>query len=311
MAKTTGHQKLLEQLRADGIRHIFGNPGSSEEGLLDAVSRFPDIQYILALQETVAVAAADGYCRSTRRPAVVQLHSGVGLGNAIGMLYHAFREHSPLVVLAGEAGVAYDSMNAQMAADLVAMAQPVTKYSTRAVHPDSLLRLLRRALKVAATPPAGPVFLSLPQDILDAPNDEPVIPTSIPLARTVPEFPALIEAAAVLCEAERPLILMGDGVSHAGAQTELAKLAELLGAGVWGVNCSEVNLPWSHPLFCGLTGHMFGRMSASVVGEADVVLICGTYVFPEVFPQLTNPFRPGSRLIHIDLDAFEIAKTIP
>jgi thiamine pyrophosphate-dependent acetolactate synthase large subunit-like protein len=311
MTRKTGHEKLLEQLRADGIRYMFGNPGSSEEGLLDALSRFPDIEYILGLQETVALAAADGYCRATQKPALVQLHVGVGLGNGIGMLYQASRGHSPLVVLAGEAGVAYDALNAQMSANLVDLARPVTKFAARVVHPGSLLRLLRRAIKMAATPPTGPVFLAVPQDILDAPNDEPVVPTVVPATRVAPEPAAIAAAAEILCQAEKPLILMGDGVSRSGAQAELAQLAEVWGAGVWGVNSSEVNLPQSHPLYCGLTGHMFGKDSASQVHDADVILIVGTYVFPEVFPSLTSPFKPDARLIHIDLDAYEIAKNHP
>jgi benzoylformate decarboxylase len=311
MNQKTGHEKLLEQLKADGIRYIFGNPGSSEEGLIDTLSRFPDIQYILALQETIAVAMADGYCRATQKPAVVQLHSGVGLGNGIGMIYQAFRGHAPMVVLTGESGIAYDAMNAQMSANLVDMARPVTKFAARVVHPGSLLRLLRRAIKMAATPPTGPVFLAVPQDILDAPNDEPVVPTVVPSTRVAPEPATIAAAAEILCRAEAPLILMGDGVSRSGAQAELAYLAEVLGAGVWGVNSSEVNLPQSHPLYCGLTGHMFGYASAGHVRDADVVVICGTYVFPEVFPSLDNPFNPGAKLIHIDLDAFEIAKNHP
>jgi benzoylformate decarboxylase len=308
MAPKTGHEKLLEQLRADGIRYIFGNPGSSEEGLLDTLSRFPDIQYILGLQETIAVAAADGYCRVTQKPAVIQLHVGVGLGNGIGMLYQAFRGHSPLVVIAGEAGIAYDALNGQMSANLVDMARPVTKFATRVVHPGSLLRLWRRAFKMAATPPTGPVFLGVPQDILDAPNDEPIIPSVIPATRVIPDPASIAAVAEILCQAEKPLILMGDGVSCSGAQPELVQLAESLGAGVWGVNSSEVNFPQSHPLFCGLSGHMFGEESARQVGDADVVVICGTYVFPEVFPSLTSPFKTDARLIHIDLDSFEIAK---
>ncbi len=311
MNRKTGHEKLLEQLQADGIRYMFGNPGSSEEGLLDTLSRFPEIEYILALQETIAVAMADGYSRATRKPAVIQLHDGVGLGNAIGMIYQACRGHAPLVVLAGEAGIAYDAMNAQMSANLVEMARPVTKFAARVVHPGSLLRLLRRAIKLAATPPTGPVFLAVPQDILDAPNDEPVFPTVVPTTRVAPEPAAIAAAAEILCRGENPLILMGDGVSRSGAQAELAQLAEVLGAGVWGVNSSEVNLPQSHPLYCGLTGHMFGEQSARHVRDADVVIICGTYVFPEVFPSLTSPFKPDARLIHIDLDPFEIAKNHP
>ena len=311
MNRKTGHEKLLEQLKADGIRYMFGNPGSSEEGLLDTLSRFPEIEYILALQETIAVAMADGYSRATQKPAVVQLHDGVGLGNGIGMIYQAFRGQAPLVVLAGEAGIAYDAMNAQMSANLVDMARPVTKFAARVVHPGSLLRLLRRAIKMAATPPTGPVFLAVPQDILDAPNDEPVFPTVVPTTRVAPEPAAIAAAAEILCQGENPLILMGDGVSRSGAQAELAQLAEVLGAGVWGVNSSEVNLPQSHPLFCGLTGHMFGDQSARHVRDADVVVICGTYVFPEVFPSLTSPFKSDAKLIHIDLDPFEIAKNHP
>ncbi len=311
MNRKTGHEKLLEQLKADGIRYMFGNPGSSEEGLLDTLSRFPEIEYILALQETIAVAMADGYSRATQKPAVIQLHDGVGLGNGIGMIYQAFRGQAPLVVLAGEAGVAYDAMNAQMSANLVEMARPVTKFAARVIHPGSLLRLLRRAIKMAATPPTGPVFLAVPQDILDAPNDEPVFPTVVPTTRVAPEPAAIAAAAGMLCQAENPLMLMGDGVSRSGAQAELAQLAEVLGAGVWGVNSSEINLPQSHPLYCGVTGHMFGDQSARHVRDADVVVICGTYVFPEVFPSLTSPFKSDAKVIHIDLDPFEIAKNHP
>src|SRR6266566_9060576 len=181
MAGKTGRFAILDQLLADGIRYMFGNPGTVEQGFLDALSDYQDLQYILTLQESVAVAIADAYARATKRPAVVQLHSGVGLGNGIGMLYQAHRGHAPLVVLAGDAGLRYDAMDAQMASDLVAMARPVTKWAARVTHPESLLRMLRRAVKLAATPPSGPVFLALPMDVLDAPAPEPVVPTSVPL----------------------------------------------------------------------------------------------------------------------------------
>src|SRR3954465_615509 len=142
---------FLEQLAVDGVPYMFGNPGTVEQGFLDELRHFPGIEYVLTLQEAVAVGMADGYARATRRPAVVQLHSGVGLGNGIGMLYQAKRGHAPLVVLVGEAGLRYDAMEAQMAADLVAMAEPVTKWATRVVDPESTLRTLRRAFKVAGT----------------------------------------------------------------------------------------------------------------------------------------------------------------
>ena len=311
MTGKTGHRKLLEQLEADGVRYLFGNPGSSEEGLLDEISRFPAIDYILGLQEAAIVGIADGYAQATQKPAVVQLHCSVGLGNAIGSLYHAKRRRSPLVVITGESGVAHDAMDAQMAADLVAMARPVTKYAARALDSRSLLRLVRRCLKMAATPPFGPVFLSVPQDVLDATNDEPVAPTVVPSSRVAPEPSIVAAVTALLAGAQNPLILMGDGVAHSQAQPELAHLAEVLGARVYGVMASELNISWTHPLYCGLLGHMFGHSSQRAVAEADAVVICGTYVFPEVFPLLTNPFRPDAKIIHIDLDPYEIAKNHP
>jgi thiamine pyrophosphate-dependent acetolactate synthase large subunit-like protein len=307
----TGNIAILEQLVAERARYLFGNPGTVEEGLLDAMQEIPGVEYILGLQESVSVAMADGYARATQRPAFVQLHSGVGLGNGIGMMYQALRGRSPLVVLAGEAGLAYDSMDAQMACDLVSMARPVTKWATRVVHPDSVLRVLRKAIKIAATPPMGPVFVALPMDVLDAPNREEVVRTPVLDTRVAPEPEKVRELAQMLARAERPMLIIGDGVATSGAQVELTRVAELLGADVWGANSSEVNMDATHPLFSGTLGHMFGAQSSSIVKEADAVLIVGTYVFPEVFPSLSGVFRPRARIAHIDLDAYEIGKNFP
>ena len=304
----TGRFAILEQLLADDIRFMFGNPGTVEQGFLDALGSYPQLQYILTLQETIAVAIADGYARATKRPAVVQLHSGVGLGNGVGMMYQAKRGGAPLVVIAGEAGLRYDAMDAQMAADLVAIAEPVTKWATRVVDPGSLLRVLRRAIKIAATPPTGPVFVALPADVLDAPNDEEVRPTSLPRTRTIPDPTLVDEAAALLASARRPMIIMGDGVAMSEAQGELTRVAERLGAVVWGANSSEVNVDEAHPLFQGHLGHMFGDHSRQIVAPADAVLVVGTYVFPEVFPALSDVFGDGTKIVHIDLDAYEIGK---
>lgn len=312
MATQRGHRKLLEQLTADGIDTIFGNPGSSEEGLLDEISRYPGIRYVLGLQEAEVVLTAAGYAQATRRPAVVQLHCSVGTGNALGSLYHTMRmQRSPLVVLAGEAGMAYDALDAHMALDLVTFARPVTKYAVRVTHPGSLLRLLRRCVTTAMTPPYGPTFLVVPQDVLDMANDEQVQASVVPDTRVTPSAESVEHAASLLADAENPVIIMGDGVARAQAQAELTSVAERLGAGVWGAMVSEVNLAWSHPLYRGLTGHMFGTASRRIVEDADAVLICGTYVFPDVFPLLENPFRPDARIVDLDLDTHALAKNHP
>lgn len=311
MESKTGRFAIFEQFLADGIHYMFGNPGTVEQGFLDALDAYPDFKYILTLQESIAVATADGYARATQRPAVVQLHSGVGLGNGIGMMYQARRGHAPLVVLAGEAGIQYDALDAQMAADLVAMAKPVTKWATRVVHPSSLLRVLRRAIKIAATPPMGPVFVCLPMDVLDAPLADVVCPTSLPTTRVVPDDGLIREAAAMLAGATTPMLFVGDGVAYSGAQDELARVAELVGAEVWEADAGEVNLRSQHPLYQGMTGHMFGYQSRPVTSRGDVNLICGTYMLPEVFPELGGIFAPGARVIHVDLDLYEIAKNHP
>jgi thiamine pyrophosphate-dependent acetolactate synthase large subunit-like protein len=307
----TGHRRLLEQLRADGVRYVFGNPGSSEEGLLDEITRFPDIDYVMGLQEAAVVCTADGYAQATGKPAVVLLHSGVGLGNAVGSLYHALHRQTPMVVMAGEAGVEYDALEAHMSVNLVDIAKPVTKYATRATDARSLVRLLRRCIKIASTAPRGPVFLAVPQDVLDQLNDEVVVPTVVLDTQVVPDAGAVEKAAALLAGARNPVILAGDGVAASGAVDELVRLAQTWGAPVWGAMASELIMPWTHPLYAGLTGHMFGGDSAAVVARADAVVVCGTYLFPDVFPLTDNPMRPDATVVHIDLDPYAIAKNHP
>lgn len=310
MAKT-GRSAIIEQFLADGMTHMFGNPGTVEQGFLDALSDYPAMKYILTLQESVAVLTADGYARATKKPTLVQLHSTPGIGNAIGALYQAKRGHAPLVVIGGDSGIKYQAMDAQMAGDLVAMCEPVTKWSAMVQDPSSVLRMLRRAIKIASTPPMGPVYLCLPQDILDAPAVEDVFPTCTPSTRTMPAPETVRQMAGWLAGAKTPVILIGDGVAYSGAQDELTKVAELLGAEVWGCDAGEVSMAYDHPLYQGQTGHMFGFASLPVLRKADVVLVCGTYIVPEVFPELGNVFAPGAKVIHIDLNAYEIAKNHP
>lgn len=311
MKTKTGRFAILEQFLADGMRHMFGNPGTVEQGFLDALWEYPEMKYILTLQESVAVLMADGYARATQRPTLVQLHSTPGLGNAIGALYQANRGHAPLVVIGGDAGLRYLNLDAQMAGDLVAFAEPVTKWATMVMHPSSLMRVLRRAIKIAGTPPMGPVYVCLPMDVLDEPVEEEVFPASIPSTRVAPQADEIRRAAEWLAAAEQPIIFMGDGIAYSQAQDELTRVAEILGAEVWGVDSGELNVAYDHPLYQGQTGHMFGSHSFPIMQRGDVNLVCGTYVLPEVFPTLGNIFAPGAKVIHVDLNAYEIGKNHP
>ena len=306
-----GNNKLIQQFLADGIRYMFGNPGTVEQGFLGVLDAYPDFQYISCLHESVAVAIADGYARKSEKPSVVQLHSGVGLGNAIGLIYQAMRGHSPLVIIAGEAGIKYDSMDSQMACNLVEMAKPVVKWAGRVMHKDSLLRMVRRAVKIAMTPPRGPVYLTLPADILDEENNEDVIPSAILHTNCVANFDQIAEATGLLVGAVNPIFIIGDGIGESHAQNELEALVDTVGAKVYGANHSQFNFNAANPLFQGKLGHMFGENSKPKIEDADVVFVAGTYLLPEVFPYLGNLFKKGTKVIHVDLNAYEIAKNHP
>lgn len=308
MAGNFNRHKIIEQLLADNIHFMFGNPGTVEQGFLDALSEYPDMQYILSLQESIAVMMADGYARASQQAALVQIHSTPGLGNAIGALYQAYRGHAPLVVIGSDAGLRYMNMDAQMAGDLVAMAKPVTKYSDMVLEPRSCLRMLRRAIKIALTPPQGPVYLCLPMDILDAPCTEDIIPTSIPCFHTWPDIHWSGKIVDILIHYDNPVFYIGNGIAKANAQEELVTLAEMVGAKVYEVDTGELNMPWSHPLYQGSTGHMFGSQSKTIFQQGDANVIIGTYLAPEVFPELDDIFKIGSKVIHIDSNAYEIAK---
>ncbi len=303
-----GHEAILRQFAADNLHCMFGNPGTVEQGFLDALSVVPEVRYILTLQESIAVLCADGYARSRLKPALVQIHSSPGLGNAIGNLYQAMRGNSPLVVIGGDAGIRYQAMEAQMAADLVAMAEPVTKWSAMVQHPSSLLRMLRRAIKVAATPPCGPVYLCVPQDILDAEISEEIHPTHIPSLAGQADPDTVSSIAAMLRQAHNPIVLIGDGVAWNEATQELQGLAELCGARVYLADGGEINFPEDHPLYFGSTGHMFGDNSLKITRDCDVCLVVGCYLLPEVFPHLGDIFSPGTKVAHLDDNPGNIAR---
>jgi len=303
-----GHEAILRQFVADGLNYMFGNPGTVEQGFLDALERVPDLKYILTLQESIAVLCADGYARATKSPALVQIHSTPGLGNAIGNLYQAMRGQSPLVVIGGDAGIRYQAMDAQMAGDLVAMAEPVTKWSAMVVDPSSLLRMVRRAIKIAATPPCGPVYLCVPQDILDADISEAIYPTHIPKLASKASDQEVQSLVSLIEQSSNPIILAGDGVAWSNANASLLKLAEMIGARVYMADGGDINMPEDHPLYFGSTGHMFGEASLPITTDSDCVIAIGCYLLPEVFPHLADIFSPTAKVLHLDSNPFNIAK---
>lgn len=311
MGLKTGKQVVLEQLIADGTRHIFGNPGTTEQSIMDALQDYPQLKFILALHEGVAVCAADAYARATRRPAFVELHTAPGLGNGLGMIYNAARGHTPMVVYAGHVDTHGVIQEPVLSGDLVRMARPICKWSYEAQYADDVPQLLRRALKVAADPPQGPVFLSLPLDVLDQETDAVVAPTPYTRWRSRPERAAVQEAATMLAAAQRPMLVIGDGVSASQAQAEVAALAQLIGAPILGSGSTEANVLPGEPLWFGGLNGMNGAMTRDRVEGADLLLSVGAPEPAAVFPVPGGYLPVGTRVIEINTQTWELGKNHP
>src|SRR3979411_2290760 len=173
----TGKRALLEQLIADGVCHIFGNPGTTEQGFMDVLQDYPQVQFMLALHEGVAVCMADAYGRVTSGPSFGEGHIAPGLGNALGMMHNARIGKTPMVVFAGQSPTNVLLQEPHLSGPLVEMARPIAKWSAQVEHAHDVPRALRRAFKIAAEPPQGPVFLALPMDVLDTEAEIDIAPT--------------------------------------------------------------------------------------------------------------------------------------
>ena len=312
MAQMTGKRALMEQLVADGVRHIFGNPGTTEQGFMDILQEYPRIEFMLGLHEGVVVSMADAYARVTRRPAFVELHIAPGLGNALGMLHNARVGKSPLVVYAGQSASRAVFQEPHLTGPLVDMARPICKWAAQVEHAHDVPQALRRAFKIADEPPQGPVFLALPIDTLDAEADVEIVPTPYTRWRARPDDGAPAEATELLLRAQRPMLMVGDGVAGSEAQAEVVAVAELLGAPIFECYGSEFNAPASHPLNRGSVNFVSPGPLRKVLADCDLLLVVGAPVFQLIFPEPERPvLPPGAKLVQIDTNAWELSKNVP
>src|SRR5205809_3096888 len=214
MPVLSGRRALIQLLAQEGVELLFGNPGTTELPLMDALAGDETLGYVLGLQEAAVMAMADGYARASGRLAVVNLHAAPGLGNAMGMLYDAQKAGSPVLVTAGQQDQSYGASEPFLWADLPTLARPFVKWSGEVRRLADLPRLVRRAAKTALAPPTGPVFLSLPADILQADGDIDLLGPTRVAPRVRGDASAIASAAALLAQAQRPVIMAGDAVAH-------------------------------------------------------------------------------------------------
>ena len=311
MPAMNGKRAFLELLKQEGVEILFGNPGTTELPLMDALAVEKELRYVLGLQEATVIGMADGYAQASGKLAVVNLHVTPGLGNAMGMLYDAQKAGSPILVTAGQHDQDFNTTEPILWADLPPIARPLVKWSAEVHRLADLPRLVHRAAKTALAPPTGPVFLSLPGDILKAEGDVDLLaPTR--LAALMRGDPAAVQqAAAILAQAKRPLIVAGDAVARSKAHAELIELAELVGAPVYSeLVPSTASFPASHLLFRGAMTRMQGPIR-KILEQYDVLFSVGGDLFTLSLPSDIEPIPHGLTLIHLDTDPWELGKNYP
>jgi benzoylformate decarboxylase len=307
----SGKRAFLELLKQEGVEILFGNPGTTELPLMDALAVDNELRYVLGLQEATVIGMADGYAQASGKLAVANLHVAPGLGNAMGMLYDAQKAGSPILVTAGQHDQDFNASEPILWADLPPIARPLVKWSAEVHRLADLPRLVHRAAKTALAPPTGPVFLSLPGDILKAEGElDLMAPTRI--AANLRGDPAAVEqAAALLAQAKRPLIIAGDAVARGKAHAELIELAELVGAPVYSeLVPSTASFPTSHPLFRGGMTRSQGPIR-KILEQYDVLFSVGGDLFTLSLPSDIEPMPKDLTLIHLDNDAWELGKNYP
>ncbi len=307
-------QAILELLAGYQVRFLFGNPGTTELPLVDALNRQEHIRYILGLHEVPVMSMADGLAQASRGLGFVNLHISCGLGNAMGMLYNAHCAGTPLLVTAGQQDRRLLMEEPLLWSHMDRVARPWTKWAAEIHRAEDVIPTLRRAVQCALTPPTGPVFLSWPMDVQAELTDQAAeaVPVLDPRVRA-PEA-ALEQAARLLAQAQNPVILAGSRVTEAGAIDALVQVAESLGAPVMaepGTTHGRMPFPCTHPLSApGLP--LWSPEIRQRLEPFDVALVAGMDLFRQyVYHEPQCPVPEHLRLIHADQDPWQLGKNHP
>ena len=311
MPQMSGAQAMFEFLVREGVRYVFGNPGTTELPLMDLFAARDEIKYILALHEDSALGIAAGYAEATGKPAVVNLHTNPGLAHALGNLYNVHRAGTPLIVTAGQQDTRSMIDEPLLYADMLELARQHTKWCWEVRHAAEVPTALARAFKIAQTPPTGPVFLSLPVDVMEERAEIELAPVTRIGSRIRGDLSTIKEAAALLSQAKNPAIIAGDGCARSGAFYELVKLAETIGARVHSEPLNSLLVfPTSHPLFAGPL-YPNAKQTRGLLEGVDLILAIGVNnIVPLVYTG-TEMIPEDVTMIQIDAGERELGKTFP
>jgi benzoylformate decarboxylase len=296
----------LDLLRAFGVRKVFGNPGSTE---LPFLSDWPDdIDYVLGLQEASVVGMADGYAQATRNAGFVNLHSAAGLGNALGNIFTAHRNQTPLVITAGQQARSILPLQPFLYAERASeFPRPYVKFSIEPARAEDIPAAIARAYYVAMQPPCGPTFVSVP-------IDDWTHPTQAVKARSVsreinPDRDAMAHLASALSASKHPAFVVGPAIDRAQAVELMVRLAEKTRAAVWvspfSARCS---FPETHPQFSGFLHASPGQLS-DALRDRDLVVVIGAPVFTFHVEGHASIFDGATELFQITDDGDAAAVT--
>ena len=303
-----GREAFLALLESEGVSHLFGNPGTTELPIMAALPDRPAITYVMALQEALVVAMADGYSRASGDLSACNVHVAPGLGNAMGSLFNAKWMGSPIIVTAGQQEQGHGLTEPMLYDPLVPIAQPLVKWAVEVTRLQDLPRIVHRAAKIAMTPPTGPVFISLPGDILNEQD-------AIELGRSTrvdtagrPSDAALDRLAERLLAARRPVIVAGHEIATSDALKEAATVADLLGAPVYQQTvCDGAHFLSEHPAFMGALTRDQGNVR-DTLSPYDLMFCIGSDVLRMSVYSAVDPMPEGMAVVQLGLRDWEMGK---
>jgi benzoylformate decarboxylase len=308
MTRITGRAAFLQLLVDEGVTHLFGNPGTTELPIMEVVPDFPQLKYVLGLQEAVVMAMADGYSRASGRLSAANVHVAPGLGNAMGALFNAKFSGSPVILTAGQQEQGHGLLEPLLYDPLVPMAQPLVKWAVDVTRAEDLPRIMHRAAKIALTPPTGPVFISLPGDVLDQTVDMDMgSPVRVEAANR-PSDQTLERLADRLLASARPVIVAGQELAMRDAFAEAAELAELLGAAVYQAPIPySAQFPTEHVACMGALTRTQAQVR-KVLEPYDLLFCLGADLLRMSVYSPVEPLPPGLPVVHLSERSHELGK---
>ena len=303
--KLEGKHALLQMFVAEGVNYVFGNPGTSETPMMTILPEYKDLDYILVLQEGVAVGMAEGYGRSTGTVPLVSLHIDNGMANGLSLMIDQLRSGTPMVMTAGNKDIRKLGPGRS---DLAELARPFAKWSAEITHAGQVPSIIRRAFQEAKTSPTGPVFVGMSANAFDDVADVNIQPSTDVVQNSSTDPNTLEEVCDLLSTASKPIMIIGDRLN--GANQAAVKLAETAGIPVYGHGSFEVNFPATHPLW---QGNLSVRNPDAVkaIRSADLIIAAGCTVFDDFFYQAEDIIPKSAKLVHIDSDPSSVGKSEP